>query len=94
MAKWVKNPPAKQVTQVRSFSQEDCLEEDMAIHSSILACRILWTEEPGGLQPIGLQRVRHTTERLTSLHFSSLQGLQEDLVCLSTQQSVLGLVDC
>ena len=59
MAKWVKNPPAKQVTQVRSFSQEDCLEEDMAIHSSILACRILWTEEPDDLQFTESQKVGH-----------------------------------
>ena len=79
------NLPAMQETRLRSLGGEDPLEKDMATHSSILACRILWTEEPGGLQPIGLQRVRHTTERLTSLHFSSLQGLQEDLVCLSTQ---------
>ena len=63
--------PAMQETQVRSLGGEDPLEKDMATHSSILACRIPWTEEPGGLQPIGLQRVRHTTERL-SLHFISV----------------------
>ena len=38
---------------------EDCLEEEMATHSSILAWEIPWTEEPGGLQSLGLQRVRH-----------------------------------
>ena len=45
--------------QVSSLDQEDTLEEGMAIHSSILPWRIPWTEEPGGLQSIGLQRVRH-----------------------------------
>ena len=45
--------------QVRSLGQEDPMEEGMATHSSILAWRIPWTEEPGGLQSIGSQRVRH-----------------------------------
>ena len=45
--------------QVRSLSQEDPLEEGMATHSSILAWRMLWTEELGGLQFMGSQRVRH-----------------------------------
>ena len=44
---------------VQSLSQEDSLEEGMAVHSSILACRIPWTEDPGGLQSMGLQRVGH-----------------------------------
>ena len=55
----VKNPPAMQETQVRSLGQEDSLEEGMAAHSSVLAWKIPWTEEPGGLQSIGSQRVRH-----------------------------------
>ena len=46
-------------TQVRSLGQEDCLEKEMATHTSILAWEIPWTEEPGGLQSVGLQRVRH-----------------------------------
>ena len=45
--------------QVRSLGQEDPLEEVTAPHSSILAWRIPWTEEPGGLQSMGLQKVRH-----------------------------------
>ena len=53
----VKNLSAMQETQVQSVSQEDLLEKGMAIHSSILAWRILWTEEPGGLQSKGLQKV-------------------------------------
>ena len=55
----VKNLPAMQKTWVQSLSQEDPLEKGMAIHSSILAWRIPWTEEPGGLQPIGSQKVGH-----------------------------------
>ena len=49
----VKNLPAMQETQVRSLGREDPLEKDMATHSSILAWRIPWTEEPSGLQSIG-----------------------------------------
>ena len=49
----VKRPPAMQEIQVRSLGQEDPLEKEMATYSSILAWRILWTEEPGGLQPLG-----------------------------------------
>ena len=45
--------------QVQSLGWEDPMEEGMATRSSILAWRIPWTEEPGGLQPLGLQRVRH-----------------------------------
>ena len=44
---------------VRSLGQEDLLEEEMVTHSNILAWKIPWTEEPGGLQSMGLQRVRH-----------------------------------
>ena len=59
MAQTVKNLPAMQETQVRSLGQEDPLAKRMATHSSILAWRILWTEEPGGLQSMGSQRVGH-----------------------------------
>ena len=55
----VKNPPAMQETWARSLGRDDPLEKEMATHSSILACDIPWTEEPGGLQSMGLQRVRH-----------------------------------
>ena len=51
--------PPVQETWVRSLSREDPLEEEMATHSSILAWRIPWTEEPSRLQSMGLQRVRH-----------------------------------
>ena len=56
----VKNLPAMQETQVQSLDWEDLLEKEMATHSSILACKIPWTEEPGGLQSMGSQRVRHS----------------------------------
>ena len=46
-------------TQVRSLGQEDSLEKEMATHSSVLAWKIPWTEEHGGLQSMGSQRVRH-----------------------------------
>ena len=59
----VKNPPAMQgpqEMQVLSLGWEDPLEEDMAAHSSILAWRVPWTQEPGGLQSMGSQRVTHS----------------------------------
>ena len=55
----VKNLPAIQKTWVPSLDQEDTVEKEMATHSSILAWRIPWTEEPDGLQSMGLQRVKH-----------------------------------
>ena len=59
MAHIVKNLPAMQGTQVQSLGWEDPLEEGMATHSSILAWKIPWTEEPGGLQSMGSQGVGH-----------------------------------
>ena len=56
----VKNLPASAGdTQVQSLGWEDPLEQEMATHSSVLTWKIPWTEEPGGLQPTGSQRVRH-----------------------------------
>ena len=55
----MKNLPAMPEMQVRSLGQEDPLGEEMATHSSILAWEIPWTEEPGGLQSMGSQRVGH-----------------------------------
>ena len=57
VAQMVKNLPARQETRVQSLGQEDPLEKGMTTHSSILACRIPWTEEPGRLQSMGSQRV-------------------------------------
>ena len=55
----MKNLSAMQETWVRYLGQEDALEKELATHSSILTWRIPWTEEPGGLQSTGSQRVRH-----------------------------------
>ena len=57
----VKNLPAAQESRVRSLSQEDPLEKGMTPHSSMLACEIPWTEDPGGLQSMGSQE-SDTTE--------------------------------
>ena len=61
----VKNPPAKQETWVQSLGWEDRLEKGLATHSSTLAWKIPWMEEPGGLQSTGPQRVGH--DRATQL---------------------------
>ena len=55
----VKNLLAKQEMGVQSLGWEDSMEEEMATHTTILAWKIPWTEEPGGLQFMGSQRVRH-----------------------------------
>ena len=70
MAQMVKNLPAMWETWVRSLGGEDPLEKRMATHSSILAWRILWTEEPGGLQSVGSHRVDMTEWLTFSLLFS------------------------
>ena len=63
----VKSLPAMRETQVQSLGQEDPLEKEMVIHSTILAWRIPWTEEPGGLLSMGSQRVEHDLNVLNSL---------------------------
>ena len=65
-AQTVRNLPAVQETWVQPLGQEDPLEKEMATHSSILAWKIPWPEEPVGLQSMGSQRVRHDW---TTLHF-------------------------
>ena len=55
----VKNLSAMQETQIQSLAQEDPMKKEMATHSSILAWKIPWTEEPGGLQAMGSRRVGH-----------------------------------
>ena len=59
VAQMVKRLSTMQETQVRSLGQEDSLEKEMAIHSSTIAWKIPWTEEPRGLQSMGSQRVGH-----------------------------------
>ena len=68
----VKNPPAMQEIQLQFLGGEDPLEKGMATHSSLLAWRIPWTEEPGGLQSMGLQRVGH--DWMTDTHITSTQS--------------------
>ena len=67
VAQMVKNLPAMQKTQFPLLGQEDPLEKGVATHSSVLVWRIPWTEEPGGLQSMGLQE-SDTTERLKHRH--------------------------
>ena len=67
VAQTVKHLPTVWETWVRSLGQEDSLEKEMAIHSSILAWKIPWTDEHSRLQSMGSQRVRH--DWVTSLHF-------------------------
>ena len=62
-----KNLPAMQETQVQSLGLEDSLEKEMASHFSILAWKIPWTKEPGGLKSMGLQRVNRTEQLTLSL---------------------------
>ena len=68
MAQRVKNLPAMQETQVQSLGPEDPREKEMATHSSILALEIPWTEEPGRLQSMELQRVKHDLDIKQQLH--------------------------
>ena len=77
------NLPAMQETRVKSLGQEDSLEKGMAIHSSILAWRISWTEKPGRLQSMGSQRVGH--DRVTNIFTLKLVITQIPLVWHSYQ---------
>ena len=78
MAQRVKSLPAMQETQVQFLGGEDPLEKKVATHSSILAWRIPWTEEPGGLQSTGSQRVGH--DRATSLSLFFLHPLKRTCI--------------
>ena len=85
----VKNPPAMQKTQVLNLGWEDPLEKEMATHSSILACKIPWTEEPGGLQSMALQE-SDVTEQLNH------QRVQGEILRLERQtenQLIIVLTD-
>ena len=92
VAQRVKHLPAMQETQVQSLGREDPLEKEMATHSSALAWKIPWTEEPGGLQSMGLQRVTSLFTYIGSfiqlLNLSSIYPLICSLLILpSTHQS-------
>ena len=79
----VKNPSALQEMGVPSLGQEDPLEEERSTHSSILAWRNPWTEKPGGLQPVGSQRVGHDllTKPSLPLQLKQEQATQMDHTC-------------
>ena len=77
VAQMVKNLPAIQETWVRSLGWEDPLEKGMTNHSSILAWRNPWTEEPGGLQFIGSQRVGHDRASKHSMHTAQMKGMSQ-----------------
>ena len=72
----VKNLPAMRETQVRSLGQEDPLEKGMATHCSVLAWRIPWTEEPGGLQSMGSLSDQHF-HTCDSSHLVNVCGMSE-----------------
>ena len=77
VAQMVKNPFAMWETRVQSLGWEDPLEKGMATHSSIFAWRIPWTEKPGGLQSLGLQRVGHDSETLEQTEILNFPFLPE-----------------
>ena len=90
----VKNLPAMQEPQVWSLDWEDPLEEDIATHSGILAWRIPWTEEPGGLQSMGLQRAEHDWVASTfTLGFPGPQKVKNQPAMCETQVWSLGRED-
>ena len=74
VAQMVKSLSSMQETWLRSLSQEDPLEKGMATHSSILSWRIPWTEKPGRLEPIGLQRVGHNWSDLAYTHSTEVNS--------------------
>ena len=90
VAQRVKNLPPMQETWVWSPGQEDPLEEEMATHSSILAWEIPWTEEPGGLQSMELQRVGRDWTMTNTFTFFAWLGFPQGLVALPTAPAPAG----
>ena len=85
VAQLIKNPPAMWETWVRSLGRDDPLEKEMANHSSILAWKIPWTEEPGGLQSTGLQRFgHHWATNTTQLQLGLLHPAEKPRVRLKS----------
>ena len=95
-AQTVKNLPAIQETQLPSLGWEDRLEEVMATHSSILARRIPWTEEPGRLQSIASQRLGHNWATNTKIHFTValLERKKEIMWVLFTTFTLSNYISC
>ena len=93
LAQMIKNPPAMQKTWVRPLGRDNPLEKEMATHSRVLAWRISWTEEPGRLQSVGSQRVRHDRDDLACKFLP--QGLYTcQSVCLESPPSSLSSSLC
>ena len=86
MAQTVKHLPTMRETWVRSLGWEDPLEQEMVTHSSTLAWKIPWMEEPGRLQPIGVTKSR---TRLSNFTFTSLVIIHSDNCCEKTDVSIL-----
>ena len=86
VAQSVKNLPAIQQIQVRSLSQEDRLDKRMATHCSTLPWRISWTEEPGGLQSMGSQRVGHDQATNTFPTLIQSNSMEEGGETVKTQE--------
>ena len=91
VAQMVKRLPGMQETWVRFLGQEDLLEKGMATHSSILAWRIPWTEESGGLQSMGCQRVRHDWVTFISLQWPHLTVIKWPNLQAQSHSKVLGV---
>ena len=94
MAQTVKNLPAMQETWVQTLGLEDPLEKGMATHSSILAWRISWTEEPGRLQSMGSQKVGHDllTNTSTSIPVPTQNGLDSTFTLASAKNSSINSI--
>ena len=78
-----------QETQVQSLGQEDLREKEMATCSSILACKIPWTEDPGGLQSMGSQRVRHNLATKSQTTTTEVQNLEAEFAQANQGLTVL-----
>ena len=83
MAQTIKDPPTLQETWVQSLGWKDPQEKGMATHCSILAWRIPWTEEPGGLKCMGTQRVGHDQVTNNFIFPSSMDRSMEDVLLLT-----------
>ena len=92
VAQMVKSLPAMRETQVQSLGQKDPLEKEMATNSSILAWKIPWMEKPGGLQSMGLQRVRHDWVTDTNHLRISLETNSE--ITVTSPQLFLIIINC
>ena len=94
VAQIIKTLPSMQETQVQSLGQRDPLENGMATHSSTFAWRISWTEKPGGLQSMGLQRVGHDWASNTLIYFKKWKYDASNFVLLFSRLMWLFMMFC